>query len=529
MKIKTLELTVFKLSRLRLTFLSISMFCFGFIGMKAQVVNYLGNGEYEFISSFPQQDLHFYLFDDGHHSFENNTTHFYNSTSVPASPVLFHSEPYENNDPDEITFIGVTEGVISAEPPIYNFQNQIEIKRSWNLVENKENYFLLMFENSTSENYISGCVEFHFSKFDVDINDNEILDDYNNDWVQNFSDGPSEYNGYTNKFSWTFNNLEQGEQRFVYIPATCLKDVFSKINTRGVMKIGDCGEMIPENSKTDGSNEEIFDGKIFTLESIVSNYPNDPNCILTNPECLGYVGGAQTINYKVFFQNDGEHPAEDVVIDITPDGELIYDNIHLVNASHSCELAWDNGYIIIQYDDIYLPGSGQSIPPSTYDETIGWVELELCFSAEYDTEQSTNCLNTDGRITFDDQPPLPIYNSLCKSAFCDVNINTVGDICPVSNQNQFFDYIGEKITGIDNFNSEIEFEVIPNISTDFIRIEGFENYEYINISIRSALTEFSKNLKIQSGQIIDVTDFPKGIYYLNVEGNYNKTKSFVKI
>lgn len=518
-----------KLSSGKLSLLVVAMFCFGIVGVNGQTMQFNGFGEYEFNSTFPQSDLHFYLFDDGFHSFDNNPIHTYKSSSIPASPVLFHAVPYDDNDPEETTFTGVDEGMVSAGPPVYGFENQIQIKRSWNMVEAKENYFLLMFENPVDNNAnISGCVEFHYSKYDMDITDADILDDYGNGWVDGFSDDPSEYIGYTTKFSWTFSNLMPGEQRFVYIPAKCLQDVFSKIATRGVMKIDNCDEIIPENGKTDGSNEEIVDGKIYTLESIVSNFPHDPNCIITDPTCLGFYGGAQTIKYKVFFQNDGQDPVEDVLIQIRRSGDLTYKSIRLADASNTCHIAWEEDEFIVVFNDIFLIGMGQEDPePSSIAETIGWVELEICFGYEDITDTSLKCMDTEGEIKFDELPPLPISNTICQYESCVVDITTLDDFCPDDDYYQLFENsIGDKITSTNSLELDEEFKIVPNIASDYINIEGFENNKYIDVIINSSISGLSKKFTLHSSERIDINDLPKGVYFLRVN---NITKPFVKL
>lgn len=525
MKIKSFEIGTIKLQKNKWKIIAVLLFCCNLTTSTGQTVEWIDNGTYQFDTDFPNSDLHFYLFDDGHHSFDKNPIHEYQFASIPATPILYHSEPYTNDDPTETSFTGVDDGVISASAPAYLLDNQIQVKRSWNMVEDKENYFLLMFENSIGDESISGCVEFHYTKYDISIEIEDILDDYGNDWVENINVEASEYNGYTTKVVWEFNNLTPGEQRVVYIPAKCLQDVFSRIDTRGVFKVDDCDAIIPENSKLDGSNEEIFDAKIYTLESIVSNFPNDPNCVVTNPKCIAVAPGAQTINYKIYFQNDGIHPVENVWIDLRSFGELNFDNIRIKNASAPCELSWSSNEFNIVFFDIYLPGMAQNPQPVSYDETVGWVELELCFHFTEVQLQITECFNTDGKITFDEQPPLPISNVICKDVSCIIDESTIDIACPESLYFQQFNDSEKVILANKEFANK-DFEIVPNVSSTEIRIKGFNVEENLNVSILSVTSGLIKEIEINGSSIIDVKDIPNGVYYIRIG---NKTKQFVKI
>lgn len=515
----------------RLSLFAVALLCFGNISVNGQTVIYNGFGEYQFISGFPESDLHFYLFDDGYHSFEENPVHTYKSSAIPATPVLYHTQPYLGDDPDKIIFTGVNEGIITTAPPVYGFDNQIQLKRSWNMVEDQENYFLLMFENSIENENISGCIEFHYNKLDLEIIEANILDNYNNGWVDNRSVGTSEYSGYTDKFIWTYDDLKPGEQRFVYIPAKCLQDVFSKVPTRGIMKIDKCEDYIPDDGKTDGSNEGIYDGQMYTLESVVSNFPHDPNCIVTNPTCLGK-DGAQTVNYKVYFQNDGVHPVEDVTIEIRFSGEIPLSDIYLKSASHDCALSWQHDRLFVHYEDIFMIGMGQAPEPTDIEETIGFVELEICFGNDVEFESNQIlCFDSDGAIIFDSEDPIEISNSLCYDQLCVLSPDNISNECPSNPGIQSFEVLthGAKVTNTNTIDADEEFRIIPNIASDYINIEGFENKEFIDVSIRSSILGLSKNFTIRSTEKIDINDLPQGIFYLSVHDGIDiKTKSFVK-
>lgn len=500
------------------------------IGLKAQYMVHLQDGTYQFGTPLPESDLHFYLYGDGYHSFEKINTHEYSPHAIGTTAKLFHAEPYDDGDVQEFVLGDVEETEVSSEAVDIDFQNQIEVKRSWNLVEGRNNFYMLMFENSQYDEAIGGCVEFHFNSAEIDINEAEVLDKYGNDWVSTKIIGSSDYPEFTDKFTWFFSDLDIGEQRFIYIPGKCLLETMSKIDTRGVMKVTTCGETIPYSSKTDGSNEDIFDSQIYTLESIVSTNPHDPNYIDTDPECLATSDGSQTIEYTVVFQNEGLTPVVNVDIDIDLDG--YYTSITLLSASHDCSLEWDNvnNNIFINFPFINLPGMGQVNNPPLYEETIGWVKLALCY--EYVTPD--DCTISDGEIIFDDEAPIPISHELCYGHDCDSDISSIE--CPYGDylQNiQYFDSPNNKLISSIGKTDSYKFSLVPNPVIDFINIETTEFNEVLNIKVFDGTNRLLKELdllQISKNNIINVEDLKSGTYYMVINnGLLTETIRFIKI
>ena len=89
---------------LKIRVLVVLLFMMKGIAGNSQTMEYLGNGNYEFDTDFPASDLHFYLFDDGYHSFDKNVVHTYSNSSLPATPTLYYKESYQSGDPDLIVF-----------------------------------------------------------------------------------------------------------------------------------------------------------------------------------------------------------------------------------------------------------------------------------------------------------------------------------------------------------------------------------------------------------------------------------------
>jgi len=170
-----------------------------------------GDGVHDFTSDYSDNDLHFYLYDDGYHSFEAEPTHVFGSTSV--SPEVYHIGPY---DDDDVYGYSTGDPGSSNSSPVNapaEIDGEIEVIRSWNLVEGKENFFILMFQNTSENEVWDGCVEFHFHSARASIDAADILDNYGNDWVNNKKYYTSSAQPGTNRrYTWNYENLQPREQ-----------------------------------------------------------------------------------------------------------------------------------------------------------------------------------------------------------------------------------------------------------------------------------------------------------------------------
>ena len=537
-----------KLLKTRITLIAL---CFLFTGMAfGQAVNatYNGDGEYAFTSVLPSPFLHFYLYDNGHHSFANSNTHTYDLNNVPAQPKIYYAAPYGQQDPDEEEITVVDNGINSAPSPIYEMDNQVFLKRSWNMVDQHDNYFILMFENIDETQSVSGCVEFHFNSLDVDIFSNDILDDYGNLWV----DGPaslqiSDYTqeGYNYKYKWTFSNLGPLEQRMIYIPAWCKQPPLSKIKTMAVMRTDDCVGHLPYDGKDDGGGSQGGDKPFYTLKSKVSNYPHDPNCIVTETTCLNELDVSQKVKYRVYFQNEGQ-TVEDVVVylrnnEIPFDKSLFSYDVTLVEASHACHMVLDpSGASYVRFEDIYLPGlEDDNPPPLNYDKTIGWVDLEWCYNLGDLDNYNLDNLEFNVGIEFDLLTPIEASNVLYRRGNNCLTQLAFGEVCqPFANLYQEYDpgnvysQLPQNQTNI--LTGDLDFELVPNPSADYVNINLTsgsldEDYEISIFDINNKLIKEFKYADLQD-QRMDVTDLQSNVYLIMVKGSDTyKVKRFIKI
>jgi len=533
MKIENEKLKFKSFFQKKLKVLILLLFCFNISMLYCQSFTDLGFGKYQFESVLPEWDLHFWLFDDGYHSFSHEPIHYYGNNAIPSNPILYHAEPYDSDDIDDINLGLITNGGQGFNLNGSILQNQIEIKRSWNLVNSQDNYFLLMFENTKYDEPISGCVEFHFNENQSFITGADILDDYNNNWVGPETLSSSEYEGYTHKFSWSFHNLIPNEQRFIYIPATCKESQMGTVFTRGVLKLDDCDRIIAEDRDNDGSNNGIFDSPIYTLRSVVSANPHDPNIMSSNPTCwTSSVALSQTIRYKLQFQNKGFGPAKDVFTNFR--SNVPFGSVVLVEYSDGCILNWDPSGINVGFYGIDLNGLNEDDPVPDYDETIGWIEIDVCYNVSNIENLNIDCIELEAEVIFGDKQPILAYNNVCKKDHCESNYNDNDETgtCIPAPYTQGGNFELSKLSTDVVEVKELNFSLFPNPANHFIKIESNSFEEDSKISISNILGEvqiFKERLN-QGENIIDISKLESGVYYIQfmISGKI-QSKSFIKI
>jgi len=524
-------------------------------------MTHLGNGDHQITSGYPAENMHFYLFGDGYHSFDQHPVHQFHSSSIPADVFAFTSDPYDNDEPEAESVGTANNGAANLrdEAPA-DMTNIVQIKRSWNLVEGNQNYFLLMVENHDDPKPWNGCVEFHYNEDDSQINTVEIQDQYNG-WFAPRTNLVSDYtrHGYTHKFVWQFSDLKLGEQRYIYIPTNCVPAAFSTVKTCGVIKrTAECDEeigyellpYIGENQNGSGglgqnSSKVFTDIPIYELISVVSNFPHDPNLITS--ECNHYQDDQFTIPYRIYFQNDGRDPVKDVVVDYFTNKP--YTNVILDGASHSVEMTWHphtNNYTsttgqtlpdaVFTFRDIYLPGTGQGTSSKDFEETIGWVDFRVCYNL-IDTE-GFRCLTNDIDIYFDRLPPVSYLYTLCEHPFPGSTPKACDETyCPpVHTRTQTYDPLayldGRSSDRVDSLEEDLDFQIFPNPAQESLNIELSS---ITTDGIQATMIDVNNNLILSEKlgthlSTIDVSRIPAGVYYLRVSDEQDsKVKVFVKI
>jgi len=527
------------------------MTCAAFICnfMNAQIlVNQVATATYDYNSLYQSSDLHFYLYGDGYHNFDADNEHEFGANANGNTVIAYHSEPYDIDQIDQLVLNTVTDGTAMPLIPSYSLPNKVALQRSWSLVNGEENFFILMFENNESIDLISGCVEFHFTANDTYVTGASILDDYNNEWVDpNQELKTSDQQGYTHKYVWTFEDLDKDEQRFIYIPANCLANIFDIVNTRAVMKVNNCEMPISGDPHGDGSDPGINDSPYYTLRSQVRNFPHDPNAMVTDPNCLSPINTLHTIRYKIYFQNDGKDPVQNVFLNFfvnTP-----FNSIELIESSHPCEMEWQpmaSGFdysdpVSFTFQNIFLDGTGGP-PPIEYDKTYGWVTFDICFNLKVFSYLGIECADSFVKIFFDREPPVIAENQICRN--CgegqgppqddDIIINYFNYECPdLLPPTQASIGVGNKLTDVESIVqvTKNDIQVYPNPTNDmlFFNVQDFEKSDIVKI-INTTGEVIQQHFVKDIDQSLNLASIPAGVYYISVQNEVSiKTKAFVKL
>lgn len=512
----------------------------------------LGNHTYQMNSDYSSDDMHFYLFGDGNHSFESDPVHQFDNDSSPYEVVAYHSNPYDDQDPDEEPVGNAKSGAELTTNEAAEMMNMVQIKKSWNLVNGNHNFFILMIENTTSEqDPLNGCVEFHYDNSDSQFSTGDILDSYTgNDWFDGRTPGISDYEteGYTHKYTWTFDGLEYGEQRFIYIKAQCGATPYHRVKVAGVMKIDDCSVPVsyPQGGKGgDGEGSGSGGGygtePIHVLETVVSAFPHDPNIIVSDCNYLGQNYGIRTIPYTIHFNNNGHDPVKNVVVTYATSLEHVI-SIRLKEASHQVALNWHNHggannepIASFTFEDIFLPGEKQNPPPNYRDgeRTNGWVTFYVC----YDLKAVDHCLWNHIDIYFDALDPVTSELWICRQAndypaqlcdytYCEERTKHEQEYDPEVH----LEKRSSSHSDIDDMS--LDFSVYPNPVTQELKIDISQTAsEMINTSITDVYGRKHSVYNSKSGvNSYDVSDLPSGIYYIRIDNEIeSKVKTFVKI
>ena len=514
--------------------------------LNAQInVTHVGPGTYNYNSLYQSADLHFYLYGDGYHNFEADNEHQFGLNALNNTVLAYHSHPYDADQVEEITLNPIPDPIPNAQIETYTFPNKVALERSWSLVNGEDNFFILKFENIESNDPISGCVEFHFKNSDTDIVGASILDDYDNDWVDPDEDFmTSDQQGYTHKYVWSFEDLQKDEQRFIYIPADCLADVFEIVETRAIMKVDNCDPLPEDWSRdNDGALPGINLSPYYTLRSQVRNFPHDPNSIVTDPNCLSRENELFTVRYKIYFQNEGVDPVQNVNLDFlvrTP-----FRSIELIESSHNCEMNWQplldefaySENVFFTFTDIFLEGSAATNPIPHYEETYGSVTFDICFNLKVFSMLGIDCADSNVDIYFDLEPPVSAFNRICRDCQvlpdADQVIYIYHECPPLLAAIQETEGLGHKLTDVTSLtlSKEAELQIHPNPTNDllFLNIEDLAENDLIKVMNTAGeviINQYVRDIK----QSLNLSDFPAGVYYISLQNEKSvKTKSFVKL
>ncbi|THU33580.1 PKD domain-containing protein [Niastella caeni] len=190
-----------------------------------------------------------------------------------------------------------------------------------------------------------------------------------------------EMNSFRKHTIWRINNVEKGEEQFMFLTINTLPEMIS--DTNAVVTIS--GLFVPDDPSMDMEK--------FNLEmQVVASH--DPNRMMLKNKKLNYrfTGKNRENAYKVQFQNTGKGPAKRVAITVTIPGLLNTASLEVVGMKPECP--WCNttsgtqscidtvvtkDSIQFIFNNIYLPGTQQD-GVNDPDSTKGYIKYRIRFS-----------------------------------------------------------------------------------------------------------------------------------------------------
>jgi len=219
-------------------------------------------------------------------------------------------------------------------------------------------------------------------------------------------------NLYKSSEAWQYQNLENGEERFMFLSIQTTPEMIK--DTNAVVTLS--AMMIPD--------DPIADVSVYDLElQIVASH--DPNKMILKNRSMNYrfLGKNKELTYKVKFQNTGKGPAKLVNVGIKIPDVLDKTSIKILKTQPAV-LGCDSAYsgqscmdtlirkdsINFIFKNIYLPGVQQDGVNNT-DSTKGFVEYTIRFKEKPKKQP----FSSGAAIIFDKNEP--IYTNKARGKF----------------------------------------------------------------------------------------------------------------
>lgn len=202
---------------------------------------------------------------------------------------------------------------------------------------------------------------------------------------------------YGNYLKWNFANMPPRTQRRIFQDFTTLiDDVTAVVHFQAIF--------VPTNGGA---------VQTFTLNMMVVS-AHDPNKIYVDSQ-------KKDFSYKIKFQNEGDGPAEKVVIHVDMDKKLKYKSVDILEAkigeeavrickdendSNCIFMKAEKKRITFEYRNIYLPGTGDKTVKK--EESIGYVEYKL------NAKNRNKVIGSRAEIIFDNEPPIRTNHAVVK-------------------------------------------------------------------------------------------------------------------
>ena len=228
-----------------------------------------------------------------------------------------------------------------------------------------------------------------------------------------------------------------------------------------------------------GEQDFNFNNSSFSTIVLNSYDPNDKNCNLPryiNPNLK------EKLQYTVRFQNDGNYPALNVVVKDTISSNLDLSTFRFIGSSH----------------------------PVAYNINPLTREVAFRFSGINLTPSNISLASSQGYFTYtiDELPNLILDSEIKNTAYIYFDFNPPIITNTTINTNSYL------VLGINDVNNEFKFNVFPNPTNGKFTLDLSEN---TTVKIYSVIGTLIFDQEVYKGQIIDLTNFQKGIYNLQLK------------
>jgi len=227
----------------------------------------------------------------------------------------------------------------------------------------------------------------------------------------------------------------------------------------------------PQNQELDLSNNTAF-----TCYEVFNSY--DPNMKMVVPDTV-QPSFNDYFTYTVFFQNTGNAPAINIRIEDLLDDYLDVNSLYITSASHPYALNVLNQRMMMFFHNIFL------------------------------VDSITDPIGSIGYFQYKIKPVSNLPAGTIVSNTADIYFDFNSPIFTNTTQNLFFEDLS-----IDYYSESVSVSVFPNPANNFITISGeFDRGEIVNLMGKSIYTF---NSRLNTYQIIDLSDFENGIYMLRL-------------
>ena len=461
--------------------------------------SFTGNFSFNIQTAVPNTHV-FTLFGDGTFSCLRgpNVLHNYESSSTGYTARSFYVKPYEPNPPpEESVNTGSVNANGGANTPI-SMSGEIDILTSWAPSSGNENYYIIAFRNTTSTSPIDGSIELHYNNNDISINFADILE-YN--YVYNRNSATILSSGYNQKLKWEFSNLNFGETRFVYVPATVALRAFDNLNLHANLKINGQGGFGDDDGQSKGVNSNF----------LVLRYPHDPNFKIVNRKEVNYYQEFQQLEYTVGFFNDGENFADDVFLSDKLSEQLNPGTLTITDSEYPYYYSLSGTTAHIDYWGIMLPGINQDSPENySYQDAFSYLKFQICTELD---PIFKNCIENAVDIEFTGQPILTTNRAIS----CKVEQGSYTPCAPIFIPPPMFRATAE---------NAIEMLVTPNPFSNLLTIEinkptkklSLIHVDLLDVSGKEVQQLYKTNAgNVNVVEAFDLSTLPSGMYFIRLK------------